>query len=128
MGCSLFNNSTITQNQAFMVIPTAVYNSGNAKLTIMNSTVSGNSAGCGNISCAGFGGGILNVGSLFINNSSLVGNIAWAHFAVSQGGAIDNHFNQSGIVKVSNSTISGNGAFRGGGISGLVGGLQNSIV
>jgi hypothetical protein len=82
--------------------------------------------------CAGFGGGIHNAGGIYsyqvgevlINNSTLSGNVAYAHFAYSQGGGINNYL---GIVTISNSTLSGNGAARGGGIfGGAV--LQNSIV
>jgi hypothetical protein len=132
-GLLTINNSAITGNQALFrsrgySYGGGIYNGSTGKLTINNSTVSGNTAWCGNIPCAGFGGGILNIGSLFINNSSLVGNIASAHYAFSYGGAIDNHFNQSGVVSISNSTIVGNIAARGSGISGPIGRLQNSIL
>jgi hypothetical protein len=133
-GLLTINNSTVTGNEAFWTSYArgysyggGIYNSG--KLTINNSTVSGNTALCAGFNvCAGFGGGILNVGSLFISNSTFNGNSAWSRGVYGYGGAIDNHFNQSGIVSISNSTFSGNLAVRGAAIAGPVGGIQNSIV
>lgn len=123
------NASTVTGNLGFTrnlkySYGGGIYNGSNGVLTIDNSTLSANTAACGEMGCAGFGGGIFNVGEVLINNSTLSGNAAYAHFNYSQGGGIDNDL---GIVTISNSTLSGNGAARGGGIFGGVT-LQNSIV
>ncbi|NBR06101.1 MAG: hypothetical protein EBT92_10060 [Planctomycetes bacterium] len=67
-------------------------------LTVINSTISGNSAS--------FGGGIYNTGTITITNSLLSGNIA------NFGGGIYSH----NTVSISNSEISGNSASYGGGI------------
>lgn len=127
-GLLIINNSAVSGNLAFVrryySYGGGIYNNHNGTLMINNSTLSGNTAGCGSIPCAGFGGGIYNIGEVLINNNTLNGNIAYAHFAYSQGGGIDNYY---GIVTISNSTLSGNGAARGGAIFGGVT-LQNSIV
>jgi len=66
-------------------------------LTVANGAVTGN------------GGGIENLGTLYVTNSTISGN-----FAQSNGGGI---FNNGGTVYVTNSTISGNQSkFHGGGI------------
>jgi hypothetical protein len=59
---------------------------------------------------AGEGGGILNFGTLTVNNSTLSGNST--DYIYGGGGGI---FNQGGTVSVSNSTLSGNSAMAGGG-------------
>ena len=124
------NNITVSGNLAFVrsgySYGGGIYNGSSGILTINNSTLSGNTAGCGTIGCAGSGGGIFNTGELLINNSTLDGNMAYAHFAYSQGGGIDSYYT-GGPVMISNSTISGNGAARGGGIYGGAA-LQNSIL
>jgi len=79
-----------------------------AKLTLNNLTVAnGNAATPGS---PGIGGGILNVGTLTVSNSTFSGNIAGL------GGGIYNQ--PSGTLTVSNSTISGNSA-------NFVGGIYN---
>jgi hypothetical protein len=84
---------------------------GSATLTVVNSTLSGNTAG--------FGGGIFNSGivgnaTLTVVNSTLSGNSAfqWG------GGAIynDGQANGSAALIITNSTLSGNSAADGGGI------------
>lgn len=73
-----------------------------ARVTLTNSTVSGNSA------TEGSGGGISNEGgTLTLTNSTIAGNTA-----VRNGGGI------FGRATLTNSTISGNTAIRGGGIAG----------
>ena len=77
-----------------------IYNNGT--LTLINSTLSGNSTPNG-----GSGGGIFNTGTLTLTNSTLSDN-----FARSGGGAICN----AGTLTVTNSIFSGNSAANGGGI------------
>jgi CSLREA domain-containing protein len=77
-----------------------------SRLTITN--------GNGNKFGGGFGGGILNIGSLTVSNCTFSGNYA------SYGGGI---YNPGTTVTVSNSTFSGNTAQEGGGI--LNGGTLN---
>jgi len=72
-------------------------------LTIVNSTVSGNSSA----GVTDYGGGIANSGTLTITDSALSGNSA------ASGGGISS----SGTVTVTDSTLSGNSAASGGGIS-----------
>ncbi|MDO4582538.1 MAG: right-handed parallel beta-helix repeat-containing protein [Planctomycetia bacterium] len=77
----------------------AIHNQGT--LTVMNSTIEGNSASTG--------GGIYNLGTLTVINSTIAGNSA------SFGGGIYN--SNGGTMTVKNSTIAGNSAeFNGGGI------------
>jgi trimeric autotransporter adhesin len=80
----------------------AVDNQGEA--TIVGSTLSANSALQG--------GGIYNVGSLLVANSTFFGNMAPGTVGSGSGGAI---FNQ-GIAQVESSTVTGNTAGAGGGI------------
>jgi predicted outer membrane repeat protein len=83
----------------------------NGALTVINSTLSGNSA-------TSYGGGILNNGTLAVINSTLSGNSATTY-----GGGIFN----LGVLTVVNVTLSGNSANYGGGIyaDGLDGGTLN---
>jgi len=85
-----------------------IQNSGT--LTVSNSTLSGNSAGVGEL-----GGGIFNdnSGTLTVSNSTLSGNSGGVHTS-NAGGGIFNNF--GGTVTVSNSTLSANSADTGGGI------------
>ena len=109
-----------------------ISNAVGAHLTIRNSTVSGNEAelvGCSSPSCYTKGGGIYNLGTLALSNSTVSGNVLFRGFP--EGGGIYN----SGVATISNSTISGNSAVYfgqgyGGGIGNIYGmvTLQNSIV
>jgi hypothetical protein len=88
---------------------------GNATLTITNSTVSGNSA-------SGAGGGIYNgQATLIINNSTVSGNSTGPNPGGFGGGGILNIvFSTSATLTINNSTISGNSAMTvGGGIRNL---------
>jgi CSLREA domain-containing protein len=93
-------NSTVSGNVASH--GGGIYN-GSGTLTLTNSTVSGNSA-------VEDGGGIFNpfFGSTIVTNSTVTGNAA-----SNGGGGI---FNSTGILTLTNSTISGNSANSGGGI------------
>jgi hypothetical protein len=93
-------NSTVSGNAASQ--GGGIYN-GSGTLTLTNSTVSGNSA-------AEDGGGIFNpfFGLTIVTNSTVTGNAA-----SNGGGGI---FNDTGILTLTNSTVSGNSANSGGGI------------
>ena len=101
---------------------------GGAKLTLANTTVTGNSA------AQGSGGGIFSTGVLTVTNSTVRDNIAFngggisifpSQFAVVTGSTINNNtaagvgggISNAGNLAIVNSTISGNRAqFRGGGV------------
>ena len=73
----------------------------NGTLILTNSAVTGNSTSNDN------GGGLVNLGTLTMTNSSLVGNIA-----SQAGGGLAN----GGTATLTNCTLSGNAALSGGGI------------
>lgn len=92
-----------------------IFNNAIATLTVTNSTISGNTAGTD-------GGGISNIGTLTVNNSTFSGNTA------NFGGGI---FHQAGATIITNSTIASNSAnITGGGIYRNFGtvSLSNTIV
>jgi len=91
-----------------------ILNADTATLSIINSTLSGNTAG--------FGGGVFNSGTLIIINSTFSSNMA------SEGGGIYN--SGSGMLTITNSTFSGNAASETGGGVFNIGTLQlaNSTV
>ena len=118
-------NTTISNNSA--LIGGAICNGGT--LTIMNSTFSGN------VARQHEGGGIANYGTLTITNSTFSGNVARPSLLGSLAGGILNGglFQSSGTLAINNSTFSGNVARggQGGGIFNVKGSivvLQNSIV
>jgi hypothetical protein len=118
-------NTTISNNSA--LIGGAICNGGT--LTIINSTFSGNGARQHE------GGGIANYGTLTITNSTFSGNVARPSLLGSVGGGILNGglFQSTGTLSINNSTLSGNVARggKGGGIFNVKGStvvLQNSIV
>jgi hypothetical protein len=107
-GTLSLSNSTVSQNSAFQAIPGSlcggvgtdgggIYNAGN--LTLSDSTVSGNSSfgNCG----GGIGGGIFNrdLAALTVSQSTVSENFS------ALGGGIYN----SGVLALSNSTVSTNG-------------------
>jgi hypothetical protein len=118
-------NTTISNNSA--VIGGAICNGGT--LTINKSTISGN------VARQHEGGGIANYGTLTITNSTFSGNMARSSLLGSVAGGILNGglFRSSGTLAINNSTLSGNVARggKGGGIFNVKGStvvLQNSIV
>jgi len=118
-------NTTISNNSA--LIGGAICNGGT--LTIIDSTISGNTAR------EQMGGGIANYGTLTVTNSTFSGNTARRSLVGSLAGGILNGglFQSSGTLAINNSTFSGNIARggRGGGIFNVQGStvvLQNSIV
>ncbi len=84
-------------------------NEGGSTVNITNCTVSGNTAGGGEIS--GFGGGIYNSGTLTIVNSTVSGNTT---IGISGGGG---GIVNSGTLTIVNSTVSGNTATQGAGFN-----------
>jgi hypothetical protein len=113
-------NTTVSNNSA--EIGGAICNGG--ALTIINSTFSGN------VALQHSGGAIDSYGFLNIINSTFSGNSSGSN---GQGGAIRNGglFDSSGTLLINNSTFSGNSAGQGGGIFNVTGSLvtiQNSIL
>lgn len=142
----VLSNFTIRNGSA--QVGGGIYNNGT--LTINNSTVSGNTATASKMA-GGIGGGIFSSGSLTISDSTVSGNYAENSFAFAspaQGGGIANGYSLTiinstlsgnragglgvggaiwgGHVAIDNSTLTGNSAFRGGGIS-VDATIQNSI-
>jgi hypothetical protein len=118
-------NTTISNNSA--LIGGGICNGG--ALTIMDSTFSGN------VARQQEGGAIANYGTLTITNSTVSGNIARPSLLGSLAGGILNGglFQSNGTLVINNSTLSGNSASggTGGGIYNVKGStvvLQNSIV
>jgi hypothetical protein len=118
-------NTTVSDNSA--AIGGAICNGG--MLTIINSTFSGNEAHQRR------GGGIANYGTLIITNSTFSGNVARSNQGSAFAGGILNGglFQSSGTLVINNSTFSGNVARGGKGgaifnVEGSTAVLQNSIV
>jgi hypothetical protein len=104
-GGGVFNRGTLTLVNSTLSGNSAGLNGGGVfnlgTLTLANSTVSGNTANRG--------GGMLNsYGTLTLANSTLSGNRAY-----DEGGGV---FNNYGAVTLVHSTLSGNSAYDGGGI------------
>jgi hypothetical protein len=118
-------NTTISNNSA--LVGGAICNGGT--LTIKNSTFSGN------VARQREGGAIANYGTLIITNSTFSGNTARSSKIGSRAGGILNGglFQSTGTLVINNSTLSGNVASEGeaGGIFNVEGStvvLQNSLV
>jgi hypothetical protein len=125
-----------------------IYNCPDSTLTLINTTVSDNSAEIGGAICNGGmltiinstfsgnvahhkAGAIANYGTLFIVNSTFSGNSsgsAGIAGAIMNGGL----FQSSGLLAIRNSTFAGNTALFGGGaifnVTGSAAGFENSIV
>jgi len=124
-GAGIYNNGTMTLTNCVVSGNSAPNNGLGAgitnsigSLTVINSTISGNSV------TGGIGGGILNdVGMVKITGSTISGNSAIGNGSNSSinGGGL---FNISGTVTLTNSTISGN--FVRDGATNVGGGLFNS--
>jgi hypothetical protein len=130
-GSLVLRNSTVTGNKGFRV--GGIHNDKDSTATLIDSVVSGNYASFPQ----GLGGGISNRGSLDLVRSTVSGNRAYygaggidnsgtatlARSTVSAntakggfgGGGINNW--ETGILTVTNSTVSGNRAVYGGGLS-----------
>jgi hypothetical protein len=99
-----------------------IFNESGMTMTISSTTIVANTA-------EHYGGGIMNVGTLMVNNSTIAGNTATCG-PTCGGGGIDNY---DGTATINNSTISGNGAPNYGYVGGIYNEsgtvtLQNSIV
>jgi hypothetical protein len=91
-----------------------IYNAGT--LTLNQVAVSGNEVEAGSAYGSGYGGGIYNAGGvLTLNHTTVRDNLAGVSSLIGSGGGIFNENN--GTVMLDNSTVSGNGADSGGGIS-----------
>jgi hypothetical protein len=127
-GTLVISDSTISGNRAsggVGGIGGGIFNDSSTTMTISRSTIVGNSV-------EHFGAGVMNYGTLALNNSTLNGNTASGETC--GGGGIANGWGGfGGAVTINNSTLSGNnapGCAYAGGIvnsSGTVS-LQNSIV
>jgi hypothetical protein len=95
-----------------------IYNNTSGILTLINSTVSGNTVTGSNVQG---GGGIYNGGKLTLSNSTVSGNTVTGINGT--GGGI---YNGQGELTLNNSTISGNTATDGGGIY-YFGGLLSTL-
>ena len=82
------------------------------QLTVVRSTVSGNTATSTGAGEAG-GGGIASTGTTVVENSTVTGNTSTAGTGVSFGGGIGTDSNS--LTQINNSTISGNTAVSNGG-------------
>jgi hypothetical protein len=110
-GGNQFNQVTMSGNKASLD-GGAFYGEDTYEATFLNSTISGNTAG--NSHYAGVGGGILEDGTLTLENSTMTGNRALSHGSThGQGGAI---WAEGPRVDLRYSTVSGNFAARGAGI------------
>jgi hypothetical protein len=111
--CVLTNNYTGGLGGAIFIDGSG----GGAMLTVLNSTITGNTAG--NMDNGGSGAGIYSSADvLTIIDSTISNNTAWIGLDLSggEGGGI---INVNGTLNISNTTISGNGAgVSGGGING----------
>jgi hypothetical protein len=136
-GAGIYNTGTLTINFTTIAQNTAtgyhcdifgycvgaggagIDNEGARRLSVNNSTISGNTAE----SKYSAGGGLLNDSAAFINNSTFSGNSASVI-----GGAIESP--SGSTLTISSSTLSGNTAATGGGISSYLAPvtLQNTIV
>ncbi|WP_160115019.1 beta strand repeat-containing protein [Bryocella elongata] len=94
--CSIYGNNDVGSNGG-TGSGAAIFTGGGTTVTLINTTITGNSAP------GGLGGGILNGGKLTVINSTITGNSASG--AGSGGGIIS-----SGTVTLINSIVSGNTA------------------
>lgn len=150
---SIITGNRITSGHGTFGYGAGIYNCPSSTLTLINTTISNNSALIGGAICNGGtltiidsafsgnvarqheGGAIANYGTLTITNSTFSGNIARPSLLGSLAGGILNGglFQSMGTLTINNSTLSGNVARggKGGGIFNVKGStvvLQNSIV
>jgi hypothetical protein len=150
---SVITGNRITSGHGSFGYGAGIYNCPSSTLTLINTTISNNSALIGGAICNGGtlivmdstlsgnvarqheGGAIANYGTLTITNSTFSGNIARPSLLGSLAGGILNGglFQSTGTLTINNSTFSGNVARggKGGAIFNVKGSrvaLQNSIV
>jgi hypothetical protein len=147
---SIITGNRITNGNGSFGYGAGIYNCPSSTLTLINTTISDNSALIGGAICNGGmltiinstfsrnvarqhrGGAIANYGTLTITNSTFNGNSSGSSGIA--GGILNGGlFQSSGTLTINNSTLSGNtaGEGRGGGIFNVKGStvvLQNSIV
>jgi len=135
-GGGILNNSTLVVSDSTIVGNSAsggsggtgggIYNASGTTMTISRTTIVANSA-------EHVGGGIMNYGTLTVNNSTLVENTATCGPTCGGGGIGNGYPDYGGTATINNSTISENGAPNYGLAGGIYNGsgtvtLQNSIV
>jgi hypothetical protein len=150
---SIITGNRITRGHGSFGYGAGIYNCPSSTLTLINTTISNNSALIGGAICNGGtltirdstfsgnvarqheGGAIANYGTLNITNSTFSGNIARRSLLGSLAGGILNGglFQSAGTLVINNSTLSGNVARGGKGgaifnVKGSTVALQNSIV
>ena len=108
-GTVTVSNSTINNNEGLCAGGGIFFNDIGGTLTVMSSTIIGNSVvGCPVSARAGWvltgGGGIVSSGSVTVNNSTISGNTVDGYMCA--GGGIHN----AGTFTLTNSTLSGNSA------------------
>jgi hypothetical protein len=108
-GTVTVSNSTINNNEGLCAGGGIFFNDIGGTLTVMSSTIIGNSVvGCPVSARAGWvltgGGGIVSSGSVRVNNSTISGNTVDGYMCA--GGGIRN----AGTFTLTNSTLSGNSA------------------
>ena len=108
-GTVTVSNSTINNNEGLCAGGGIFFNDIGGTLTVMSSTIIGNSVvGCPVSARAGWvltgGGGIVSSGSVTVNNSTISGNTVAPGGVFATGGGLA----CSGSMTVNNSTISGN--------------------
>jgi hypothetical protein len=150
---SIITRNRINSGNGSFGYGAGIYNCPSSTLTLIDTTVSNNSALIGGAICNGgtlaiinstlsgnearqqMGGAIANYGNLTVTNSTFSGNIARRSLVGSLAGGILNGglFQSAGTLVINNSTFSGNVARggKGGGLFNVKGStvvLQNSIV
>ncbi len=108
LGTLILNNTVVTANVANGGNAGGVFSQGSA--TLNDSSITENRTTNG-----GYGGGVLNNGTMAINRSLISGNQAApqsGNTVAGQGGGI---WNASGVLTMTNSTVSNNSAFGNGG-------------
>ena len=110
-GTMIIIAGTVQSNMGFLSAG-GIYNSNTGMLTITGSTISDNQTGYPG-HYGGSGGGIVNDGTMTIQDSTISGNTATGGDFEGYGGGIYGNNNT-----ITNSTITGNSAVRGGGVAG----------
>jgi predicted outer membrane repeat protein len=110
-GTMIIIAGTVQSNMGFYFAG-GIYNNNTGMMTITGSTIVNNQTGNPGHS-GGSGGGIVNYGTMTIQDSTISGNTATGGDFEGYGGGI-----YGNNITITNSTITGNSALRGGGVAG----------